>query len=229
MDGMSTTELPDHLAGVPGIGSARRALLAAAGIVSRADLARASVEQIVSVTGMPRAAAARALEAVLADRGALSAPPAPSEDEAFPAAAEEAPQTPSLPDAPPLDAVPSPEEEAVAPATELERAVFAARTALSDATRLAADLPRLDRALTRFALLLDQLAVRLSGLKPGVQRRVTRRLLRVTARLEKVGGGALGPRRAERLRERLRAERREIAALVRPAGKQRRRDGKGRR
>jgi len=236
-DGRTDGVAEHPLAGIPGVGTARRALLVAAGIGTREELARASVEQVVSITGMPRAAAERALRSLTETAEAV-----PPSDEALPGttAGVAVASTPAAPAVPAPDVLapglgaPAPEEEQVAAPSALERAVFAARTAVSDVTRLSPDRPRLDRSLTRFAAVLDALVHRLPKLRPGVQRRITRRLERLTARLERItartgdaGGAApsrpLGPRRAERLRERLRAERRDIVALARlaptPAGR----------
>jgi hypothetical protein len=54
----------DSLNGVPNVGPARRAALEAAGVTTRAQLARATVDQLVGMTGMARSLAERTLEFV---------------------------------------------------------------------------------------------------------------------------------------------------------------------
>lgn len=193
----------EDLSGIPGVGPARRAALIAAGITTRAALARASVEQLVSMTGMARAQAERTLAVLRQDGESAAATttpalsPVPLTDEALPtedgmpAAAEE----------------PAPAEER--PLTDLERAIFAARTALADVTRLLTG-PRLEKSLTRFATLLEALPARAAKLPARRQKRLMLRLRRITIRLERAvsRAGRMTEKREKRLRDRLREERR---------------------
>jgi predicted flap endonuclease-1-like 5' DNA nuclease len=59
-----TMPAEDSLNGVPNVGPARRAALEAAGVTTRAQLARATVDQLVGMTGMARSLAERTLEFV---------------------------------------------------------------------------------------------------------------------------------------------------------------------
>ncbi len=220
------------LNGIPGIGPARRAAFEAAGVLTRAALARMDVAQVVSVSGMGRAQAEAALRFVLDASGDESvdveaAAPVVSGDEAFPPRA-----TMKAGDAAPALPVPPDEDEdaltAEAQASEVERAMFAVRTALSDVTRVADDA-RLNRQLTRFDVLLNAMPVRTERLRPKAAREVAQKLTRLAARLERNAVRLATEtkrereKRTARLRDRLKAERGALIALLEPSKKRARR------
>jgi len=209
------------LSGIPGVGPARRAAFEAAGVSTRAALARMDAVQIVSVSGMGRAQAEAALafvQGALAEANEVTeAAPSTSDDgdEAFPPAA-----TGDGGDTPP----PSPEKNedalpAEAQASRVERAIFAARTALSDVTRIADDA-RLTRQLTRLAVLLDETPARAERLRPKAAREVAENLARLAARLERNAVRLATETKRERekrtvrLRDRLKTDRQTLVALL---------------
>ena len=190
------------LAGIPGLGPVRRRLLIEAGITTRDALAQASPEQLVSVTGMPRAAA----DAVLR---AISAPT--SREEAIPSAVSASSPTQSETSG---DGI-APGEDAPQD-TRLERAALRAQTAIADASRRAAPDSKLAQTLLRFARLTDELPRRVTPKTGGaVVKRITTRLEAIVARLEtltatKKTTDTLGTKRAKRLHQRLKRTRDSI-------------------
>jgi hypothetical protein len=213
------------LDGIPGLGPARRAALAAAGITSRADLVAATTDQLVSVTGMPRSQAERALAALKTTRAA------PEEALTAPAAAlPEIPPDEALPDengAAPLPDESEPTAPEPEPSTDLDRAIFKARTALSDATRLLAEASGLHKSLEKLGVLLEGLSRRTEKLGAKRRTRLAERLDALTRRLERAAARSheMTPERAKRLRERLKTERQAIAEAI--ALKPRRSGGRG--
>lgn len=190
----------DSLTGVPGIGAVRRRLLTEAGITTRAALAQASPEQLVSLTGMPRSAAETILAAI-APGDSLPVPVGEMPDlqqdggevkepgETGDASGEEAPQL-----------------------SRLERAAMDAQTALADASRHVPPGSKLGETLLRFALLADELPRRVSPqASGGVAKRITLRLQNITERLETLTRSKkhepLSDKRAKRLRQRLKRTR----------------------
>ena len=210
-------EQAGDLVGVPGLGPVRRAALLAAGVTNRADLARASVEQIVSMTGMGRKQADDVRAFVQADGARQVAKPAPSiaADEAMP---EEAAPFPAPSDEPAAEQ--DDDGEAVdTVVSEFDRVLFAARTALSDASRTWASGERLQKPFVRLARRLDTAEDKNNKgtLTSGRRKRIQRRLLILVDRMEKGAQKAapqLSPKREEQLRERLQNESRALAGLL---------------
>ena len=222
----------DGLSGVPGLGPVRRRLLAEAGITTRAELARATPEQIISATGMPRGVAEQVSEFVRSSSlSPLSPHPfPPSEGEkgeqdtgvaSLPASPSGSPFSPSEGgkgwgdrgddrDAAPGEDAPS--------TTRLERAALRAQTAIADASRRAAPESKLSAMLLRFAQLTDELPRRVTAeTRGGVLRRITDRIEAITERLETVAvakaekkSGPLSSKRAKRLEQRLKRTRDSI-------------------
>lgn len=210
----------DSLSGIPGVGPSRKAALVAAGVTTRAALAQMSVEQLISLTGMPRAQAAAALDAVRKEESPQPALTAPA-DEAYPEAAgrpdtdpkadrleatEEAatPETPVLPD--------EDQSPAVAARAVLDRAALRVKTALADATRVWS-LPKLNRPLARLIVTLDGVTTELADtLRPKASRRLATRLDAVAAWIETevAKEKPMTDKRRERLRERLRTDRQRV-------------------
>ncbi len=192
------------LSGVSGLGPVRRRLLSEAGITTRAELARATAEQIVSITGMPLSLAEQVARSV--------------------ATAADPPNRGTAPDhAPETDTPPPPGgEESLAPGedaprtTRLERAALRARAAIADASRHAGEGSKLSETLSRFARLADELPGRVTPeTRGGVVKRLTERVEGITERLEGIGttkkaGSLLGTKRAKRLEQRLKRTRDSI-------------------
>lgn len=218
----ATEAVTDALSNIPGIGPARKAALYAAGITTREALAQASVEQIIRLTGMPRAQAEKALEALrTTESPAFSAPSPqiapPLTDEAMPAAPIPVPAGDPHTEAPVLP------DEDQDPATEarglLDNATFRARTALSDATRVW-DLPRLTKSLERLAGVLDTVTEKATEeLRPKAAKRLTGQLTSFATWIEKslAGDKPLSEKRRDQLRDRLKSERAEIEAEIQAA------------
>lgn len=219
MDDNNPTEaVTDALSNIPGIGPARKAALYAAGIMTRAALAQASVEQLISLTGMPRAQAEKALEALQTAEASPLSDPSP---QIAPPLMDEA-----MPDTPlPIPAGdPSPEQPVLPdddPATEtqglLDNAAFRARTALSDATRVWS-LPRLTKSMERLAKALDTMTEQADeALRPSEAKRLTARLMALAEWIEKslAEEKPLSEKRRVRVRERLKLARVEIEKTVR--------------
>lgn len=217
----------DSLDGIPGIGPSRRTMLLAAGITSRSQLAQMSVDQLVSVSALGRAVAQKALAFVHAPAPA-AAPPFPEPppvDEAF--SAETTTE---------WDKRESADESAEAALTEMDRALFRATTALSDATRHAAaagpdgapsrrakmprPLPDLATQFAKLARVLENAPQQAPRLRPRRARRVVARLDELSRRLERWAArkNPLDPIVQERLRERLRDGRRVIEETLASAG-----------
>jgi hypothetical protein len=220
MEEETTEVVTDALDNIPGIGPARKAALYAAGITTRAGLAQASVEQIISLTGMPRTQAEKALEALHAtDAPVLSAPSPqaepPLQDEAMP----EAPAPSALTNVEPTGTPVLPDDDH-APATAarglLDNAAFRAKTSLSDATRVW-DLPKLIKPLTKLAAALDAVTEQAANtLRPKAAKRLQVRLEEFSAWVEKAvtNKQPLSGKRRNQIRERLKCERIEIEKMV---------------
>ena len=234
--------MDESLFGIPNIGPSRRAALEAAGITARSRLKEASVEQLVSVTGMPRATAVTVLDFLRLDgaqegNGAPPPPipeapvsPGPAVAEAPPEPPAEAPPEPPAeappeppaagpPDTPVAKAIPPPQaddgaDETVDVRTDLDRAILRLQTVLSDASP--DDAPKLDRQLTRLAARIEVLPRHADRFKPKQTRRLIDRLEALAARLQSFNTVGRPPREKarERLREIVREERRRIEDLV---------------
>lgn len=219
MDQDDTTDaVTDALSNIPGIGPARKAALYAAGITTRAALAQASVEQLISLTGLSRTQAEKALETLhTTDAPALSAPSPqiapPLADEAMPTV--ESDTKPAEPDDVPL--VPDEDESADHSAQGLlDRAAFRTKTALSDATRVW-DLPKLSKSMARLAAILDSLTER--DLRPKAAKRLAPRLEDLSAGIERGLANEKPPKEKKQtqIRERLKSERIEIETAIKLA------------
>lgn len=197
------SENQNSLEGIPGIGPARRTALAAAGITRRAELARATIEQLVSVTGMPRTQAEQALAFV--QNAVPQTVPEAVGDEAMPEPSSDMETSLPLPDAP----------EETPLLTDLDRALFAARTALSDMTRVFDDT-QMEKPFARLANVLDTVTARAAKLPGKRQKRLTSRLQKLTERLERAAAGKskLTPKRRKLLREQLREGRRSLSEAI---------------
>ena len=195
----------DGLLGVPGLGPIRITALHAAGITTRAQLAQATVEQLISVTGMPRAQAEKTRAAVLGTASAATTPPPPT-DELMPLAG-----TIGGPADRPAPEPTDPEPD-TPPAADLDRALLTARTALADATR---HFPSLDRPLIKFAIRLEKLPRLAAELTEKKQAKIAARLDKLTAHLEKasIPTGKETKARRERLQNRLESEEEKLLAI----------------
>lgn len=190
---ITQAEPPNSLVGVPGIGAVRRRLLEEAGIMTRTALAQASPEQLVSLTGMPRAIAEKVLATLaLADDPAVVPEAFPEEGRGNNEADASGEEAPLL--------------------TRLERAALDAQTALADASRHVSPGSKLGETLLRFARLADELPRRVSPrTSGGVLKRITLRLQNITERLKTLAqskrGEPLSEKRAKRLEQRLKRTR----------------------
>lgn len=200
---------PD-LTGIPGLGPARRTALETAGVSSRAAFARLTVEQLVSLTGMGRAPAARALDFV---RGTSPVPPSvvEADDPVAPDAGAEPPTTAAMED----DAPALPND---LPPGRLDAVVFRLQTAVSDVTRRV-DSERITRPLERLLLVVEPLPTQSSQLSAKRRAKIANRLETLTDKLERAARAAsseraLPAKRTERLRERIRATRRVLVAMI---------------
>ena len=159
------------LTGVPGLGPVRRAALAAAGITTRTKLQKSSVEQIIGMTGMSRAAAEKVrafLDAQMSEEATFA--PTVAGDEAMPEALLQTGE----------NAAHSAPNAADAADTELsgfDRAVFAAQTALADATRLLTG-KRLQKPFVRLAKKISAAAQKSDKMGTGRRKRIHKRLPR---------------------------------------------------
>ncbi|MBC8134738.1 MAG: helix-hairpin-helix domain-containing protein [Fibrella sp.] len=223
-----------ELSGVPGLGPVRRRLLAEAGITTRAELAQTTLEQIISVTGMPRSVAVQVVAF------ALTTQP-PQEKERETEEAGDGPLPTSVLSGPPLPPegsglevreagiratetldLPAPGEDAPQ-TTRLERAVLRAQTAIADASRRTESGSKLSETLVRFARLTDELPRRVTPeTRGGVLRRITERIEAIAERLETVAGAKkdaspLGSKRAKRLQQRLKRTRDSIKRTLKTA------------
>jgi hypothetical protein len=204
---------------IPNLGPVRQKLLEAAGINSREEFARLTVEQVVSLTGMGRTQAELALKQVQGRTGTLPAV-TESDDPLAPDAQAEPQTTGGVED----DAQTKRTGEAFAdpaalPPGRLDSTVFRLRTAASDVTRLAND-EQITKPLLRLIAVVDQTVPQSDTLRPKQRRyladlfeNLAQRLERAAQRMERE---PLSPRRVERLRERIRAARRATAALIKP-------------
>ncbi len=231
-------EAAPDLVGVAYLGPVRRAALVAADVKTRADLARASVDQLVGMTGMGRGLAQRVLDSLHKGGGNTASAPSKSSvtDEAMPASTNET-DTPTA--SAEANAVSETvleaerETERVAElgddptdttASEFDRVLFAARTAVSDATRTFATSEKLQKPFVRLAKRLDTAGEKNSKNTLGAGRtaRIHKRLLVLTDRLETAAKKAtskpvpLRPKREDRLRERVQNESRALAKLMQP-------------
>jgi hypothetical protein len=206
----------DDLDDIPGLGPARRATLAAAGLASRAALQSITLEQLIAVTGMPRAKAATVIATLHEPKDAhTSSPPT---DEAYPEAAiidpaslgGPPPSGPTLPD--------DDQSPAMAAQAALDRAAVRLQSAVADMTRRW-QAPEIERRQARLIAVLDTL---IGGpeLRPKTARKLAVRLDAVTARIEKwfADERPLTPRRLERVRELLRQNRKRIELALGTAG-----------
>ncbi|MES2460942.1 MAG: helix-hairpin-helix domain-containing protein [Armatimonadota bacterium] len=222
MEDETPDAVTDALSNIPGIGPARKAALYAAGITTRAALAQASADQLISLTGMPRGQAEKALEALHATESpGLSAPSPqiapPLEDEAMPTSPPPAPPVSASADAP---ALPDDDQNPVtAERGMLDNAAFRAKTALSDATRVW-DLSELEKPLARLAAALDSVSEKAENVfRPKAAKRLTAQLGDFSQWLEKAisENKPLKEKRREQVRQRLKSERIEIEEAVRAA------------
>jgi hypothetical protein len=220
MEEETTEVVTDALGSIPGIGPARKAALFAAGITTRAALAQASVEQIISVTGMPRTQAEKALDALQATEALTLSAPSPQiapplTDEAMPEAPapsvparDEPTETPVLPD--------DDQDPQTAVRGLLDNAAFRAKTALSDATRVWS-LPELIKPLAKLVTALDAVTEQAASvLRPKAAIRLAVRLGKLTTWIEKAVAEKQPPseKRQDRVRQRLKAERAEIEETI---------------
>lgn len=205
-------EAAEGLEGIPGLGPARRASLLAAGIATRADLRRATVEQMIGVTGMPRILAEKTLALLregpsTPEERAAEPPLPPPTDETLPDSDGE---TSSVEESEPN----APEPE---PPADLDRAILMAKTALSDASRT---LPKtkgyLPQHLQKLADLLESLPERASEIGEKRQERLVKSLKRLTQRLERAASRTEDwtRARADRLSDRLAELRAEIRETI---------------
>ena len=209
---------------MPSLGPVRRAALAAAGVETRAALARASVDQIVGMTGMGRALAQRILDSLHAVNEIAAAPVVPATDEAMPAATDETVPANLAPVLETKTVAEPGDEPTDTAASEFDRVLFAARTALSDATRTFASSEKLQKPFVRLAKRLDTAGEKneKNALGAGRTARIQKRLLILTDRLEAAAKKAtskplpLTPKREDRLRERVQNESRALAKLMQP-------------
>lgn len=207
----------NDLAGIPGLGPVRRTALLAAGITGRAELRKSSADQIVAMTGMGRAPAERLVTFLAAAaEGKPTAVPsvAAGGDEAMPGAKKKAADKKEA--APPREAVDM--DATDTDVSEFDRVLFAARTALSDATRTFAGTERLQKPFVRLARRLDAIEDKKNQntLVSGRRKRIQKRLLILTVRLEKaaIKTAPLSPKREDRLRERVQNESRALTNLM---------------
>ena len=220
---------PDELAGIPGLGPARRAALAAAGIASAAEIAGMTIDQLVGVTGMPRSQASVSLDAARRRTSADSpTDDAPPTDEAFPAGSADAAD--GLPLKQTLEGVatagtgqPSLEDDDSSPGpaarARLDRAAFRLKTALSDLSRQWS-APRLIRPIGRLAVVLDLLSGAAGDAaeppRPKTARRLSGRFDFLAEWLETqlLTEKPATKKRQERVRDRLRAERQQVQETI---------------
>ncbi|MBC8104025.1 MAG: hypothetical protein H7Z41_15740 [Cytophagales bacterium] len=220
MDENTTTiQGTDDLGSIPGIGPARKATLVAGGVTTRAALAQASVEQLVSLTGMPRAQAEKTLAFLQENHEALPVAPGPLESTEATETTEGAGglpfPAPALNDSPVLPD--DDQDPATAARGMLDRAAFRAKTAISDATRLW-NLPKLSKPLARIVLLLDAVVERVSGsLNPKAAKRLAARLEAHADWIERTlaANKPFTEKRRDRIRQRLKSDRSQIAEAIR--------------
>ena len=227
MDEDITDAVTDALSNIPGVGPARKAALYAAGITTRASLAQASVEQLISLTGMPRAQAIKTLEALQATEAPFLSVPSPQI--APPLMDEAMPTAPPLPstggDAPSeIPVLPDDDQDpAAANRGILDNAAFRTKTAISDATRVWS-LPKLTKSLARLVTVLDTVTEQAADvLRPKATKRLASQLEDLSVWIEKAVADEkpLSEKRRERVRERLKSERIEIEKAIHAASRDR--------
>ena len=189
----------------------------AAGITTRAALAQASVEQIVSLTGLSRTQAEKALETLQATNAPTFSAPSP---QIAPPLTDEAMPPVDFDTKPTADHVPlvpnEDENEDHSAQGLLDCAAFRTKTALSDATRIW-DFPKLSKSLARLATVLDSLTER--DLRPKATKRLATRLENLSVWIEKGLAGEKAPKEKKRAQvwERLKSERIEVEAAIKAA------------
>ena len=218
MNDPATDDMPGamELSGIPGLGPVRRRLLAEAGIRTHSEFTQATLEQIISVTGMPRTAAEQAQEFTrrntlpdtVQQRGG-KVETVTEEDTgteaviAFEQETVERDKPTTLGDDAPQT-------------TRLERATLRAQTAIADASRRTEPGSKLSEMLLRFARLTDELPRRVTtNTRGGVIKRITERIETIAERLEMLAAskkepGPLSTKRAKRLQQRLKRTRDSI-------------------
>jgi len=215
------------LIGIPNIGPARRAALEAAGVTTRAQLARASVDQLVGMTGMARGVAQKTLEFVRhtataaltsaasayvekqrapddsehirIDAAPVAGPGTVASSETPASLAEMAAEVP-VPDELPPAVTPEDGDHGLDVQADIERLVLRAQTALSDLTRVLGDAggKRRRNEANRLAALIDTLPGRSDVFKPKTGRRMSRRLEKITTALERLAKKEIaGDKRAQ--------------------------------
>ncbi|HVK03283.1 MAG TPA: hypothetical protein VM490_07395 [Armatimonadaceae bacterium] len=186
----------DGLDGIPMLGPTRRARLAAAGFATPEALSRASVEEVSRVAQMPQGQAAQVLEYALAL--AAQAPESPSD-------------APTPPDPGPTTA--ADDAPVAAPSAGSDDALAAAivrmRTSV-DAVLEHKEAARIIGPLARFAGTLERLAASAHRVDDETRARLTRRLNRLAERLEGAASKDAPRKRFVRMRERLKAARRQV-------------------
>lgn len=210
---MNDVNPDDSLNGIPNLGPARRAALEAAGVTTRAQLAGASGEQLVAMTGMARSLAEKTLEFV---RHAAPVIPAPAPD----AATHGAPERDEAVAPVPGDLPPAPEPEDGDPGVDaqanLEQQVVRAQTALSDLTRLVGDKSGAAflREAERLSNLLDAFPGPLGVLRPKRVRRLAAEVEATAAQIELLARskGRTGKKAQQRYAAILRDDRRVLEA-----------------
>jgi hypothetical protein len=219
MDDETIETVTDALSNIPGIGPARKTALYAAGITTRAALSQASVEQIISLTGMPRNQAEKALESLQTTESVALSTPSPQiapplQDEAMPGTpppvpADETPtEIPALPD--------DDQNPEMAVRGMLDNAAFRTKTALADATRVWS-LPKLIKPLTKLATTLDTLTEQtVSVLRPKTAARLAVRLESLSRWVEKTAANDKPPKskQRDRVRRRLKSEHAELTEAI---------------
>jgi hypothetical protein len=219
MEEDTTEAATDTLSNIPGIGPARKAALYAAGITTRTALAQASVEQLISLTGMARAQAEKALEALReTEAPSMSAPSAqvdpPLQDEAMPETPLPVLSGIEVTDAPSL--LDDDQNKVTAARGMLDNAAFRARTALSDATRVWG-LGEFTKPLTKFAVILDIVTEQVANvLGPKASKRLAGQLEDLSQWLEKaiIDNKPLKDKRTNKVRQRLKSKRVAIEKAV---------------
>ena len=186
---------PESFADLPGIGATRETALHAAGFRTRADLARATAEDLRRIAHLQPAYAERVVAALEGERRVY----APPTDEAMPddsgATHAEDIVEPS-----------APEQE---PTANLDRATLTLQTALADITRRMGEAGDLARPFARVAEIMDKLPERAAELADKQQARIVKAMDRLTAHLEKAAGRKrdLSPKQAATLKDRIKVER----------------------
>jgi hypothetical protein len=204
-DEQTDNSTDDSLDGVTGLGAARKALLHAAGVNTRAELAGMDPERLMRVARMPRHQAERTLASLRpapTDTAAAAPPEAASAASGSPPAPIPLPSSdPSI--VPPLTSS-SPDGDLPAIAGRL-------RSLLGEPAQTRA--PRVAKPLTRLAELLEG---ELAALSPKKKKTIADGLRALADRLDRalLSPKAIPPKREKRLRERLREERRKLAAVL---------------